>query len=146
MTDTVKTAETAAIPEYSIPYVLGQIEKIQQQTEYLNDALKKLSDMADGDSGDPGCPGNIQGQAKAEAFGDIVRCRETTNQQMLKLYEKMYDNLSVDIRAREELPTEWKVKADSVTDWLRTLDQDDFTAEAWQILMEVARAKMTEMV
>ncbi len=49
--------------------------------------------MDDGDSGDGDSPGNILGQAKAQAFGDIVRCRETTNQQLLKLYEKMYDDL-----------------------------------------------------
>lgn len=60
---------------------------------YLNNAIEKLSLMGDGDSGDCGAPGNIQGQAKAQAMGDIVRCRETTNQKMLAFYEKMYDDL-----------------------------------------------------
>lgn len=78
---------------YSIEYILSQIAKIQEQTEYLNTALEKLSLMGDGESGGPGSPGNIQGQAKAQAIGDIVRCRETTNQKMLSLYEKMYDDL-----------------------------------------------------
>lgn len=78
---------------YSIEYILSQIAKIQEQTEYLNTAIEKLSLMGDGESGDPGSPGNIQGQAKAQAIGDIVRCRETTNQKMLSLYEKMYDDL-----------------------------------------------------
>lgn len=50
--------------------------------------------MSDGDSGDSGSPGNVQGQAKAEAFGVIVKSRETTNQQILRLYEKMYMELS----------------------------------------------------
>ena len=45
-------------------------------------------------SGDSGSPGNVQGQAKAEAFGVIVKSRETTNQQILRLYEKMYMELS----------------------------------------------------
>ena len=78
---------------YSIEYILSQIVKIQEQTEYLNTAIEKLSLMGDGESGGPGSPGNIQGQAKAQAIGDIVRCRETTNQKMLSLYEKMYDDL-----------------------------------------------------
>lgn len=78
---------------YSIEYILSQMAKIQEQTEYLNTAIEKLSLMGDGESGDPGSPGNIQGQAKAQAIGDIVRCRETTNQKMLLLYEKMYDDL-----------------------------------------------------
>lgn len=78
---------------YNIEYILLQIAKIQEQTEYLNNAIEKLSLMGDGDSGDCGAPGNIQGQAKAQAMGDIVRCRETTNQKMLAFYEKMYDDL-----------------------------------------------------
>ncbi len=78
---------------YSIDYILSQIAKIQEQTEYLNKALEQLSQMSDGDSGGAGAPGNILGEAKAQAIGDVVRCRETTNQKMLSLYEKMYDDL-----------------------------------------------------
>lgn len=37
--------------------------------------------------------GDIANQAKAQSFADIVRCRETTNQRLLELYEKMYDDL-----------------------------------------------------
>lgn len=84
---------TTTQTKYSIEYILEQVAKIQGQTEYLSQAIEKLSAMDDGDSGECGSPGNIQGQAKAQALGDIVRCRETTNQQMLKLYEKMYDEL-----------------------------------------------------
>lgn len=79
--------------EYSIPYILKQIAAIQQETAHLDEAIDKLSDMGDGDSGGPGSPGNLQGQAKAKAFADIVRCRETTNQQMLRMYEKILDHL-----------------------------------------------------
>lgn len=88
MTEEIKTESV-----YNIEYILSQIAKIQEQTEYLNNALEKLSQMGDGESGNPGSPGNIQGQAKAQAICDIVRCRETTNQKMLSLYEKMYDDL-----------------------------------------------------
>ena len=78
---------------YNIDYILSQIAKIQEQTEYLNKALEQLSQMSDGDSGSSGAPGNILGEAKAQAIGDVVRCRETTNQKMLSLYERMYDDL-----------------------------------------------------
>ena len=78
---------------YNVDYILSQIAKIQEQTEYLNKALEQLSQMSDGDSGSAGAPGNILGEAKARAIGDVVRCRETTNQQMLSLYEKMYNDL-----------------------------------------------------
>ena len=36
---------------------------------------------------------DVAGQAKAKALGDVVRCRETTNQQLLAFYEKVYDDL-----------------------------------------------------
>lgn len=94
MSDLHTTAHTDNTEvEYSIPYILKQIAAIQQETAYLNEAIEKLSGMGDGDSGSPGAPGNLQGQAKAMAFETIVQCRETTNQQMLRIYEKMYDNL-----------------------------------------------------
>ena len=76
-----------------IAYILKQIAAIQAQTEYLNMAIEKLAQMGDGDSGEQCSPGNIAGKAKAEAFGDIVRCRETTNQQILRFYETVYNDL-----------------------------------------------------
>ena len=116
---------------YNIEYILLQIAKIQEQTAYLNNAIEKLSQMGDGDSGICGAPGNIQGQAKAQAFGDIVRCRETTNQQMLSLYEKMYDDLK---------PTSFNQKLATVKlDALETLAQiaansDDYASEKSEML------------
>ena len=54
---------------------------------------QNLSKMGDGDSGHQYSPGNIAGKAKAEAFAEIVRCRETTNQQILRFYETVYNDL-----------------------------------------------------
>ncbi len=77
--------------EYSIPYLLWQIAMIQTETTYLNEAINKLGAMSEGNSGSPG---NIQGRAMAIVFSGIVRCRETTNQQILHPYEKIYDDLA----------------------------------------------------
>ncbi len=88
--------------EYSIPYILKQIAAIQADTAYLKEAVSKRAAMSDGDSGECGSPGNIQGQAKAEALGNIVKSRETTNQQILHIYERMYEKLS-----REREP--WRI-------------------------------------
>lgn len=74
-------------------YIFKQIRAIQEQAEYLNDAISALSVMSDGDSGDCGAPGNIMGEAKAQAIGDVVRCRETTNQQLLNFYISVYNDL-----------------------------------------------------
>lgn len=77
-----------------LAYIFKQIREIQLQTTHLNEVIDKLSKMGDGDSGECGSPGNLQGQAKAQALGDVVRCRETTNQQLLNFYMKVYDDMT----------------------------------------------------
>ena len=91
MSDTPTGSNTV---EYTIPWLLSQIAAIQTETSYIQEVSEKLFAMSDGDSGEPGSPGNIQGWEKAKALGDIVRCRETTNQQLLSIYDKMYDDLA----------------------------------------------------
>lgn len=68
--------------KYTMEYCLEQIERIGQQTEYLNQAIAELRQMESGSCGE-----------KALALGNIVECRETTNQQLLQFYGKMYDDL-----------------------------------------------------
>ncbi len=77
------TAETPL----TMDYLLSKIEAVRMDTEHLHEAIAALRDTT------AAGPGDIVGQEKAKALGDIVRCRETTNQQLLKLYEKMYDDL-----------------------------------------------------
>lgn len=86
------TAETTAVAATEAPltmdYVLSKIEAIRMDTAHLHEAIAALQDTPAAAG-----PGDIAGQEKAKALGDIVRCREATNQQLLKLYEKMYDDL-----------------------------------------------------
>lgn len=91
MTDTY-TSETSKSAELSVSYILSRLEAIQQDTDYLHEAIATLTQMSDGNT--PHTPGDIAGQAKAEAIGQIVCCRETTNQQMIQLYHRMYEDLS----------------------------------------------------
>ncbi|MDR1630187.1 MAG: hypothetical protein LBS36_08260 [Oscillospiraceae bacterium] len=103
MSDTVglKAAERSAADAnnglncetYSLDYVLEQIKQIALQQNHLNNAIETLGEMRDKESADHGSPVNTSGQAKAQALADVVRCRETTNQQLLRFYEKMYDDL-----------------------------------------------------
>ena len=76
-----------------LSWLLQQIAAIQSDTEYLKEGLAQLAQMGVGDSGGPGSPGNILGQARANALRDLVQGREKTNQRLLWLYEKMYDDL-----------------------------------------------------
>ena len=79
--------------EMTVQDILVRIASIVNQTSYIGEVAEALKAMGDGDSGDMYSPGNVMGQAKAEALGAIVATRETTNQQILRLYEKMYDDL-----------------------------------------------------
>ncbi|MDE6281312.1 MAG: hypothetical protein K2M15_05920 [Oscillospiraceae bacterium] len=75
-----------------LSWLLQQIAALQSDTEYLKGAFAHLAQMSVGGKTAPYEPEDVAGKAKAEALGDIVRCRETTNQQLLRLYEKMYDD------------------------------------------------------
>ena len=86
MSDTPKPT-TKSKEKLTINYVLNQIEQIVKDTGYLYNALEHLALMPNS------APGDTAGQEKAKAIGEIIRCRETTNQQALRLYEKMYDDL-----------------------------------------------------
>lgn len=79
--------------EMTVQDILVRIASIVNQTSYIGEVAEALKAMGDGDSGDMYSPGNVMGQAKAEALGAIVATRETTNQQILRLYEKMYDDM-----------------------------------------------------
>ena len=87
-----------------LSWLLQQIAALQSDTEYLKDGLYQVSQIGEGDSGQPYSPGNITGQAKAEALRDMIQGRETTNQQLLRLYEKMYDDLFSHSRPTVPLP------------------------------------------
>lgn len=86
---------TSGEPKLSVEYILAQLEKISSQTAYLNEAIAQISGMQVAGSGDIGT------QGKASAIADVVKCRETTNQKLISLYEKMYDKIvgtpSIDI-------------------------------------------------
>ena len=69
--------------QVDLSWLLQQIAAIQSGTAYLHEAIQQLAGMG------AGAPGDLI-QAKAEALGDIVRCRETTNQQLIDFYKRLY--------------------------------------------------------
>lgn len=81
------TMETKSTEKLTMDYVLEQIEKIASETEYLHNAISELSKT------NSVGPGDVGTQEKAHALGEIVTSREHTNQRLLSLYEKMYDDL-----------------------------------------------------
>ena len=92
-TEETHMSNTSIYGEMTVQDILVRIASIVNQTSYIGEVAEALKAMGDGDSGDMYSPGNVMGQAKAEALGAIVATRETTNQQILRLYEKMYDDM-----------------------------------------------------
>ena len=79
--------------EMTVADILTRVNNIINQTSYITSALEALQAMSDGEVGAPGAPSNVQGASKAEGIATVVQCRETTNQQILRLYEKMYNDM-----------------------------------------------------
>lgn len=77
--------ETKPTEKLTMDYVLEQIEKVSTEKEYLHNAISELSKISSaGSSGVIDVP---------QALAVIVQSREQTNQKLLSLYEKMYDDL-----------------------------------------------------
>ncbi len=77
--------------ELTMSYLLAKIDEIAKNTDYLSESFEEIG----APSTDP---------TKAQAIADVVGYRETTNQQLLRLYERMYEDLTCprtgDIRER----------------------------------------------
>ena len=85
-----EAAIDTAPSKYTLDYAIEQIEKIQKDTEYLFEVISGLKSVESVKSG--GSP-DFGAEEKAKALGEVVKCRETTNQQLIKFYEKMVDDL-----------------------------------------------------
>lgn len=91
--------------DMTVADILQRINNIINQTGYITSACEVLTNMGDGDSGVCGSPGNVMGEAKANALAGIVQSREATNQHILRLYEKMYDDM-IRLSEAEQTPKE----------------------------------------
>ena len=76
-----------------IEEIVAKIDAIASDKGYLTEAIESLRLITDGNSGDCGAPGDIAGQAKAQALGKAVAAREETNQRLIEFYTKVYNDL-----------------------------------------------------
>ncbi len=81
-----ETENSKDTPKLTLEYLLQKIEEISKDQPYISEAITALEFMQSGG------PGDVGAQAKAHALGEIVKAREATNQKLLSLYEKMYDD------------------------------------------------------
>ena len=72
----------------TMDYLLGKLEEISLGQAFVTDAISELGKMKSG------APDDIGIREQAKAVGEIIKAREMTNQKLIALYEKMYDDLT----------------------------------------------------
>jgi len=111
----VKVNEAPAVTlEFSMEYILAQIDKITSQTEHIYEALITLGNMDNGENAECGSPGNTLGQAKAQAIAEVVKQRENTNQLLLRFFERMYDDFKPNVQSIQKKAMDLLVTAVNV--------------------------------
>ena len=90
------TAEQQCSEKLTMDYLLGKLEEISLGQAFLTDAISELGKMKSGG------PGDVGTQEQAKAIGEIIKAREATNQKLIALYEKMYDDLKPDKKINNE--------------------------------------------
>lgn len=71
----------------TMAYILEQLEMLKENDGFLDKALEKLTNVkSEG-------PVDIGAQAQAKALKDAIMAHETTRQQLIALYGKMYDDI-----------------------------------------------------
>ncbi len=91
-----------------LAYILKQMEAVQRQTEYLNKVIDGLSMMNSSDVGEFEDTEDVAEEVlsflskKVNALTEIVRCRETTNQELLRMYGRMYEDTPMKAASRQK--------------------------------------------
>ena len=79
-------SETAAT-KYTLEYALELIELISKDNKHIYEALDVLKGLKS--TG----PGDVGTEEQSKAIANVVKCRETTNQQLIAFYEKIVEDL-----------------------------------------------------
>ena len=140
MTENIANAtETVAIEENvsktpSIDYVLAQIEKIVENTAYIEAALGSLASV------ESACPGDVGAQEKAKGIADVVKCRETTNQQLLAFYTKVFNDLTAPKKdpLTEKMELVRNVRLSTLQDLKEFYCEDELVERADSVLYDIS--------
>ena len=95
-----EAAEQPSSEKLTMDYLLGKLEEISQGQAFIAEAIAELGKMKSGG------PGDVGTQEQARAVGEIIKAREMTNQRLIALYEKMYDDLT-----SKKMPKEMALRA-----------------------------------
>ncbi len=93
--------------------ILQKIFELSNDTKHIDNALTTLSAMPDKpDNGDCAAPPDIAGQAKAQAIAEVTCSAESTRQQLLAFYIRVYKELSGHPAAVDEAAPAMRIAAD----------------------------------
>lgn len=81
------TPQQAETPTPTLSYLLARMDQVLNDTQYIQTTIAALQNIS------VTGPGDMANAERAEALSDVVKCRETTNQKLLGLYEKMYEDI-----------------------------------------------------
>ncbi len=70
--------------EITMSWLLNQVTTLQADTKHIDKAFEELAKTCNG--------GN---SPKYLAISEVVKSRETTNQQLISFYSKIYDDLAI---------------------------------------------------
>ncbi|MBQ8497318.1 MAG: hypothetical protein IJ489_07710 [Clostridia bacterium] len=71
----------------TVKEIFDAITELKNDSSHIEKALTQLETVKSAG------PGDIGAEAKAQAIATVVKCRETTLQQMLAMYSRMYDDM-----------------------------------------------------
>ncbi|HBL85116.1 MAG: hypothetical protein A2Y17_02150 [Clostridiales bacterium GWF2_38_85] len=139
-------AQTATQQSLTLEYVLQRIDMIHMDSQHIHEAISMMGAMAVNESPN----GGFGDQAKAEAVAAAVQSRETTNQQLLKLYEKMYDDLKgpSETKQAELLLSDKSVIQACINAISDNCDEDDVADKVTSVygMYETTRRQIAEMI
>lgn len=120
----------------TMEYVLGKIEEISANQEYLMTAITELGKLKSGG------PGDVGTQEQGKAFGEIIKAREATNQRLIALYEKMYDDLKPKQSAESERLLMLQTVIESLSEGITPME----SSQALQNILQVALQDLSKNV
>ena len=137
MTENIAEVKKSEEPEskiLSIDYILAQIEKIVENTAYISAAMDSLNGVQSIG------PGDIGAEEKAKGIADVVKCRETTNQQLLAFYTKVFNDLTAPKKdpLTEKMELVRNVRLSTLQDLKEFYSEDELVERADSVLYDIS--------
>ena len=140
MTDRLENLETTAADgekkqnKYSLNYFFEQIEKIESQSASFERTLREVCQM------EVVGPTDIAGSTKVQAISEMIRSRETTNQQLLSFYTSCANSI---IGKMANITPDQPVKRfEEFAAWLKAQNRDEYEPDVWNTILEAAKIKL----